>query len=607
MTDPRLELKIGAPVAATDGLLGRVHQVILDPAQRRMVGLVVRAGLLPRCDLIVPAELIADATDQRVVLRVGREDLRRQPAFDPAHYLPLAAEEQGYKAGEALASIHGGAGGTDDRALVAANQREEASVARHGVLEGHTVALRSGQEVWATDGRAGRVDLLLLDVGGQVRHFVIRKGRVLGRDVIVPVDWVSAIDERGVWLALERAALYRLPPYRPDSAIAADVDQALWSDEVVRALDIETIDVVVCDGVVILNGYATTPASKARAERYARQVPGVLRVENQIVTDSEVVTAVAQALARDARTCRARIFAHADHGVVTLYGELDNPDVHAATEKVAASVTHLRGVVNLIQAPGVVVDPAQQRVVQPRIGQHVYAQDEFLGHVERVIVSPRHRRVTAFVVRGSLPDLDRAGMGALPDDVPPEERWLVIPIEVVQDVTDRGIRLTISAGEATRFAEFDPNDFVAPDAGWQPPYPYTHADVLLDLGRAVAARSDRRRAPSGNALAVGPGPEGQPTWQRISRGTPVLFRDGIAGTVDHVWLDPDYGVGLMAVRAGGRLPRDTLIPLDWVRHIDETGIFVDVGAEQLAALPDAALLTAQQAELAEKQEKYAST
>lgn len=602
MTNSRLELRIGAPVTATDGLLGRIHQVILSPARRRVVGLVVRVGWLPRRDLIVPAELIADATEQRVLLRVGRDEILRQPTFDPTHYLQLAAEEQGYKAGEALASIYGGAGGAKERTLVAANQREQARVARHGTFDGSTVALRSGQEVWASDGRAGRVDLLLLNASDQVCHFVIRKGRVLGRDVIVPVDWISTIDERGVHLAMERAALYRLPPYRPDSAIAADVDQALWSDEVIRALDIETIDVAVCDGVVILSGYATTPTSKARAERSARQVPGVLRVENQIVTDGDVVTAVAQALARDARTHRARIFVNADHGVVTLSGEIENPDVRAAAEEVAAAVPLLRGLINDIQTPGVAIDPAKQRVVQPRIGQDVYAEDTFLGRVERVIVSPRHRRATAFVVRASLPSSERASARTRPGDMPPEERRIVIPIEVVHDVTVGGVLLMISGADAIRYPDFGPNDFVAPDALWQPPYPYTRADVLLDLGRAAAARGDRRIAPGGDALAVEPGPEEQPIWQRISRGTPVLSREGVAGTVDHVWLDPGHGgVGQIVIQARGPLPKDTVIPLDWVRRIDETGIFVDVGAEQLAALPDTAPIPAQQAELAGKQ------
>jgi sporulation protein YlmC with PRC-barrel domain len=469
---------------------------------------------LPRRDLIVPAELIADATEQEITLRLNRNEILRQPTVDPAHYLPLAAEERGYQAGEALASIHGGAGSGDDRALAAAHQGEQARLARHGALEGSTVALRSGQQVWATDGRAGRVDLLLLDASGQVRHFVLRTGRVLRHDVIVPVDWISAIRDRGVWLAMDRAALEWLPPYRPDSAITADVRQTLWSDEIIRALDIESIDAAARDGLVILSGYATTPTSKARAERAARQVPGVLRVENRIVTDDEVVEAVAQALAHDPRTHNARIFVYADHGVVTLSGTIEDLDVRAAAEEVAAGVPLLRGAINDIETPGVAIDPAQQRVLQPRIGQYVYAEDTFLGRVERVIINPRRRRVTALVVHGNLPDMERTMAPTRPDDMLPEERRLVIPIEVVRAVTDGAVLLTISGADATQCSAFDPNDFVAPDALWQPLYPYAPADVLLDLGRTAVAHADRRSTSRGDALAVKPAPEGQPISQQ---------------------------------------------------------------------------------------------
>jgi osmotically-inducible protein OsmY/sporulation protein YlmC with PRC-barrel domain len=505
MTHTRLELRIGALVTATDSLLGRLEQVILSPAQRRVVGLVVRVGRLPRRDLIVPAELITDATEREVTLRVNRDESLRQPTFDPPHYLPLAAQEWGYQAGEALASFHSGAGGAGDHAVAAAHQGEQARLTRHGALEGSTVALRSGQQVWATDGHAGRVDLLMLDASSRVCHFVIRKGRLLGHNVIVPVDWISAIDDRGVWLAMDRAALDWLPSYRPDSAITVDVDQALWSDEIIRALDIESIDATVRDGVVILSGYATTPTTKAHAERVARQVPGVLGVENRIVMDDEVVEAVAQVLAHDPRTREARIFVFADHGVVTLSGEIENLDVRVAAEEVAASVSLLRGVINDIDTPGVAIDPAQQRVLQPRIGQDVYAENTFLGRVERVIISPRHRRVTALVVRASFLDVERTLPPAWPDDISPEERRLVIPIEVVRAVTDGGVLLTISGADATQCPDFDPSDFVAPDALWQPPYPYAHADVLVILSRAAAAHADRRSVSRGDALAIKPG------------------------------------------------------------------------------------------------------
>ena len=62
-----------------------------------------------------------------------------------------------------------------------------------------------------------------------------------------------------------------------------------------------------------------------------------------------------------------------------------------------------------------------------------------------------------------------------------------------------------------------------------------------------------------------------------SRGTFIERNDW------KVWA----GISQIVVRAGGPLPKDTAIPLDWVRRIDETGIFVEVGAEQLAALPEA--------------------
>ncbi len=360
----------------------------------------------------------------------------------------------------------------------------------------------------------------------------------------------------------------------------------------IHALDLDTIDVAVNDGVVILSGHATTPTSKARAERAARQVPGVQGVVNQIVTDGEVELEVAQALAHDPRTRGQHIFVSANHGIVTLSGALDSADTRAAAEEVAGSVPLVRGVINEIQAPGVVVDPAKQRVLQPQIGHDVHADDALLGRVELVVISPRNRRVTAFVARGRLPALPHAEADTSPVDIPLVERQLLIPIDVVLDVTEGGVLLTISLAEATRYPDFNPSEFVAPDPSWQPPYPYTHADVMFELSQADI----RHTAPTLDLGADQP-----PIWQQISRGTPVFFLDGVMGTVDHVWLDPGHeGVGQIVVRAGGPLPKDTVIPLAWVRRLDENGIYVEVAAEQLAAHPEAAALRARPAQSAGK-------
>jgi hypothetical protein len=92
-----------------------------------------------------------------------------------------------------------------------------------------------------------------------------------------------------------------------------------------------------------------------------------------------------------------------------------------------------------------------------------------------------------------------------------------------------------------------------------------------------------------------------PIWEQISRGTTVFFLDGVRGTVDHVWLEPHHeGVGQIAVRVDGPLSKDTVIPLEWVRRLDENGMYVEVAAEQLAAHPEAAALRARQAQSAGK-------
>ncbi len=559
--EPRFEIVIGAPVECSDGPFGHVRQVIVSPRQRRVLAPVVRAGFPPR-DVAVSIEYIADADDRRVKLRLDCAELECLPPIDSSGSVARAEHSLRYGGDEALATIHGGLGDEAARARVAAHLGAAARIAHQDDLAGETLPLRRGQPVWATDGHAGRVELLL-DPATQVCHFVFRKGWLFGHDVIVPIDWVRQIDERGVWLVVERAALERLPPYRPDSVIAAEVDQALWDDEIIRRLDFETIGATVRDGVVVLIGYAATPMSRALAEHAARRIAGVQGVINQIVTDREVVSAMAQALARDPRTHAQQIFVASDHSVVTLRGEVPSATIRATAEGFAISVGQVRAVVNMIEAPSGVPVAEEQRVVQPRVGQEVYATDTLVGRVERVIISPRHRRVTALVVHGEFLDAGRAGPTTQRDERPKLVRHVVIPIDAVRHVTVGGVFLNVRGIEATHYPDFDPGDVVTPDAGWQPPYPYTYADVLLDRGRAAAARGDHHIVNSGEVLAVERTPDGTPIWQQIRHGTPVLFRDGIAGTIDHLWLDPASGtVRQIIVRADGPRTESAFIPLD---------------------------------------------
>jgi hypothetical protein len=189
---------------------------------------------------------------------------------------------------------------------------------------------------------------------------------------------------------------------------------------------------------------------------------------------------VAQALGIDERTRFQQISVGAKNGFITLNGHVNNAAIRDAAEVIAASIPQVRGVINTIQAPNVVLDPQEQRAWQPLIGSEVSATDVQLGSVERVIINPRNRRVTAFAVRGHFPEPENKDGYRLPGENPPPERSVVIPMDAVRYVTDSSVLLEVSGAEAARYRAFTPSNFVSPPAGWQPPYPYRWEQVLFD-------------------------------------------------------------------------------------------------------------------------------
>jgi osmotically-inducible protein OsmY/uncharacterized protein YrrD len=560
-------LAVGAPVTTPDGRFGRVRQVILSPKPWRVVALEIRYGLLARHVAVVPWSQVVDVTDAGVLLRSGRAELAARPDFGPATIRDSVA------------------GGLVVGALAPPAWAGLPPASGSRAQPGRAVELRLGTRVLAIDGRAGYVGALLLAPAGELRHVVVHRWGVPPRSMIVPVGWVRRIDARAVRVAANRAMLGCLPLYRPDRALVSGVQQALWNDEVVRALDCANIEVMVCHGVATLRGYAATPISKARAEWAARAVPGVVHVVNRLVSDSEVVGAVARALAADARTRDLSLSVQARHGVVQLRGTVANAAIRLAAEACAAGVPCVRGVINAVQAPGEAIPIGDLRVVQPAVGQEVYASAGRIGRVVRVIFNPR-RRPTAIVVRGRALEAPNTAAQLSAEALSEREREVLIPIDAVANVSDSAVLLNIGMHAVGACQELDPSRFEAPPAGWQPPYPYHAADILVERPAGVAAHitgmvaSDRRPG----AASV----HDMPSWQRLSRGMPVQFRDGNVGTIERIWVDSYHDrMGAIVVRLAAAPHSEAVVPLDRVFLIEDVGVYAAVDAAPIELLPAA--------------------
>jgi hypothetical protein len=131
-----------------------------------------------------------------------------------------------------------------------------------------------------------------------------------------------------------------------------------------------------------------------------------------------------------------------------------------------------------------------QRVLQPQIGQQIYAPGLRLGTVEQVIISPLRCAVIAMVARGCF-----AGSAHRDDtqfDPPPLlERRVVIPIAAVRAVTQSAVLLRISGDEAADCDAFEADRLSRRRrAGSRPSH--TSAAMSCSSGR-LRARSRRRR------------------------------------------------------------------------------------------------------------------
>jgi len=284
-TGRRFEIRTGVPVLAGEDEIGRVDRVVVHPGSGEVAGLVVRKGLILRRDVFLPIEAVEDADADVVRVRLSREEIDRLPELREDELVPPSKDWRSPDGRASDGLLFRVPRADETRDLVPARAGQAASA-----LGGRPV--RAGMRVVCSDGDAGRLDLVLLEPRTRrATAFVVRRGAILGRDTIVPLDWVREIEGDAVVLDVPRSALNALPEYRSDDEIYSDVLQALWDAEDLKPAELAFVEVHVRDGVVDLRGHTLTEQSRRRIEEIVRGVPGVLGVRDEVQTIEELVRA----------------------------------------------------------------------------------------------------------------------------------------------------------------------------------------------------------------------------------------------------------------------------------------------------------------------------
>ncbi|MBI2955637.1 MAG: PRC-barrel domain-containing protein [Chloroflexi bacterium] len=74
-----VELSEGTEVDCRDGRVGTIQEVIFAPVSQEVTAIVVRAGMIRTNDFVVPANWIAEARNDRVLLNCTKTQLERLP------------------------------------------------------------------------------------------------------------------------------------------------------------------------------------------------------------------------------------------------------------------------------------------------------------------------------------------------------------------------------------------------------------------------------------------------------------------------------------------------------------------------------------------------
>lgn len=194
---------IGAEASCTDGVCGHVSRVVVDPVAREITHLVVRPTHGHGLGRLVPLSLV-DASSGQIRIRCTQAEFEHLERGEQRHFLTGASAYPGYDVDQVLEMAHYG--------LRSYLGQPGESVTYDSVPRGE-VAVRRGDQVFASDGDIGQVQGLVIDPASHhVTHVLLQEGHLWGRkEVAIPITAVTTLDD-GIQVSLTKQQVQDLPP-----------------------------------------------------------------------------------------------------------------------------------------------------------------------------------------------------------------------------------------------------------------------------------------------------------------------------------------------------------------------------------------------------------
>jgi uncharacterized protein YrrD len=197
--------------------IGTVSRVVIDAKTKDVTDVVVeRGGLLNKEEKVVPVGLVDLENEERIMLRETNQTVDDFSDYETTHYVPVEQAGAPYENVEAaywyppvnfqMQMPQPG--------LISDAVPDRVIQTESSIPEGR-IAISEGAQVLSADGQhIGDVEQVITDAESKsVTHFVIGKGFLLKEHKMVPVSWVSSMDEEQLRLSVDSTLFDRLPDY----------------------------------------------------------------------------------------------------------------------------------------------------------------------------------------------------------------------------------------------------------------------------------------------------------------------------------------------------------------------------------------------------------
>jgi sporulation protein YlmC with PRC-barrel domain len=207
------QFTIGTEASCSDGAVGTLSRVIVDPVAQAVTHLVVDPSHRRDHGRLVPLDLV-DAAAGEIRLRCTKAEFENLDHAEETQFIPATDDYGGYGPAQiGFMPYYGLGGGMIVPGVTPGGGEIAAQAITSDAVPLGEVEISRGQPVQATDGDIGHVQGLVIDPGSRhVTHVLLQEGHLWGRkEVAIPIGAVASTAD-GILLKIAKQDVQDLPP-----------------------------------------------------------------------------------------------------------------------------------------------------------------------------------------------------------------------------------------------------------------------------------------------------------------------------------------------------------------------------------------------------------